>query len=263
MQFDKETGGSYFLVSDDTVKFKIASATGVVCEAEFNEKNQMAAVSMHCQARTADEARAIFFETVRPWLDYLCFLADVPYHIDQLSIVDEVHHVQTVEVVHEELSKVISAGTVNFNIALAPYLAMYREGKNSSSVIYKFLCYFKMLEGVFGDFQPKLMKAAVAEGIPTDTLSHKVPTPGQFDNCDVEQMAYVGKSIQKYKEMYLTKAYRDAVAHFKLDDGTSLNASDFATIDRYANVLPMLENCCRATISNLHTFLSQFPIVVT
>lgn len=257
VQFDKEAGESYFLVNDDTVKFRIETGGGVVCEAEFNEKHQMAALAMRCQARNAGEARTVFFTTVRPWLDYLCFLADVPYHIDQLSIVDEVHHVQVVEVVHEEISKVISAGAVQFSFILAPYLAMYREAKNSTSVIYKFLCYYKVLEGVFGGLQATLMKSAAKNRASKAVLAHRVPPPGEFDDYDAEQMTYVGKSVQKFKDEYLTKAYRDAVAHFTLDDGTSLNVSDFAIIDRYAKVLPMLETCCRVTIGNLHTFLAQ------
>ena len=64
------------------------------------------------------------------------------------------------------------------------------------------------------------------------------------------------------QEGYLTKRYRDAVAHFVLKDGTTLNVSDLRLIDKYVNILPIVESCCRKAIGTLEHFLSQNSLAV-
>jgi hypothetical protein len=258
VQFDAETGSSHFIAGEGTA-YEISTESGVKCVAELNSRRELAAVSFRCNARSSGEARLAFHNIARPWLDYFCYLADVPYHIDQISIVDEVHHIQDVEVVHAEIPKQLGTGAVKVSAFLVPFYAMYREGKNSTSVLYKFFCYYKILEGLLTMLQAKLKKEAKNKGLLAVELVHLVPPPTSLEAYDSKQQSYIGKSMQLFMNEYLTKRYRDAVAHFTLKDGTSLNVSDLQQIDRYVNLLPILENCCRSAISNFEEFLTRHP----
>ncbi|WP_133117939.1 methylamine utilization protein MauJ [Burkholderia ubonensis] len=261
VNFDAETGGSFFIASTGEA-YEISTTNDVKCTIELNSRRELAAVSFRCDAYSSGEARLVFHNVVRPLLDYFCYLADVPYHIDQISIVDELHHIQDVEVFHSEISKVLGTGATPVLGLLVPYYAMYREGKNSTSMIYKFFCYYKILDGLMTALQPKLKKAAKAAGISSESLVHLVPEPTEHDFYDSKQMEYVGKSMQLFMSEYLTKRYRDAVAHFVLKDGTTLNVSDLRQIDKYVSILPIVENCCRKAIGTFEHFLSQNSLAV-
>lgn len=256
VNFNAETGGSFFIANTGDA-YEISTTSGIKCTIELNSQRELAAIGFRCDARSSGEARLAFHNIVRPLLDYFCYLADVPYHIDQISIVDEVHHIQDVEVFHSEIAKILGSGVTPTLGLLVPYYAMYREGKNSTSMIYKFFCYYKILDGLMTALQPKLKKAAKAQGISSESLVHLVPPPTEHDFYDSKQTEYIGKSIQLFMSEYLTKRYRYAVAHFSLKDGTTLNVSDIQQIDKYARILPIVENCCRESIGTFENFLSN------
>lgn len=142
----------------------------------------------------------------------------------------------------------------SLSLEMAPVYAMYREAKNSHSDFYKFLCYYKILEGLLGPLRANLFaraqRSAVALPKPKDAVPASPDIPARFRD-------YVGRSVKAFVDSVMTPEFRNAVAHFATDDGAILNMSAPTHIDKYADILLISELCVRTVVASHTTLLAH------
>src|SRR6185369_17266433 len=112
---------------------------------------------------------------------------------------------------------VIMDSMVRTFIELKPVYSMYREAKNADSHFYKFLCYYKIMEGLLKPMRASVMVRAKEMGVAVQHERDLVPDDANLAN-DLKE--YVGKSMQAFFDSFLTVNFRNAVAHFVSDVGT-------------------------------------------
>ena len=130
---------------------------------------------------------------------------------------------------------------------LFPVFALYRECKTNPSAYYKFLCLYKIMEGIYKNIRPSLMKKAKKMG--KTIKCEKEVVPNHFLIREYNEK-FVNMKIRKLFDDVLTKEFRHAVAHFSINDGSLLNLTDYNTNRKFANVLFITEFCCRILIDN-------------
>jgi hypothetical protein len=117
---------------------------GTASEAGFLGK-----LTTELEADNAEAAENEAYGAIAPFLSAYSLNLDVPVHVETIQITDLTTHVSSLRVrtPHFEM---------NFGGAAIPFLAeefcqyasIYREGLNSNSAFYRFLCFFKIIESV-------------------------------------------------------------------------------------------------------------------
>ena len=131
---------------------------------------------------------------------------------------------------------------------------MYHEALKSNSDFYKFLCYYKVLEGLLGPMRADVFKTAREQGL---KLTRGVEfVPDSTDIVDANYRAYIGKSVKKFVDDVLEPRFRNAVAHFIPDQGAVLHMSDPSQAEEYASVILVCELCVRVVIANHEALLN-------
>ena len=131
---------------------------------------------------------------------------------------------------------------------------MYREGKNAVSDFYKFLCFYKVMEGLFGRMRTRALAKARTAGLTFQIERDLVPDIN-FD-LPLEIRRYVGGPMKVFFDKFLTSRYRNAVAHFQTDSGV-LHVSSPAEVYAYANLALVTDLCARALIAAHQRLLAQ------
>jgi hypothetical protein len=251
---DEKSGSSFFVIPPNAVKMLIPTTFGIFT-CYKNEHNELSLITTEIEAAGWKETFQIFFKVVSPFLDHLSFLTNAPFIISKVFCRDKKNDfsVSSYEVPYYPV-------TIDPNIKvipneLIPIFSLYREAKNNISSYYKFLCYYKILEGIFKSIRPQLFELCKAKNISIQTVKEKVP-----DHKDLgpEHKLFVGENIRKLFDDYLTNQFRNTVAHYLLDDGSVLNVSDYLKNFKFNNVLLLTELCVRAVIENQLNYFDQF-----
>lgn len=246
INFNEDAGDSLFVVPEKTAQMKF-EALG----SEFfffpNSEKRLSTVRLDCTARSRDEARQLFQRIVGPALDHLAYLAHSPLHIVQVTVVDELHQISSSDILSPYHVVTLNPGAGKVPGPLAPVYAMYREATNSTSPFYKFFCLYKILEGLLKKLRGKLYEEAKQIGIALPPLDAKVP---HYPDIPDEQEKYVGKSITRFFDEFLTARFRNSMTHFISDEGAVLNVNEMEGIERYSTVVHITDLCCREVISH-------------
>jgi len=251
--FGVNDGSSYLVLPDHAVMSRVRCAEGIF-EIKKNSSGEKSLVEFECIATNPTEARRKFQTAVLPFLDYLSYLANCPVVVAMLRVEDPKNDRISMEYISPYRKTTVNPHIANLFVELAPVYAMYREAKNSHSDFYKFLCYYKILEGLLGKLRANVFSSARAEHIelrrPKETVPASADIPSRYQ-------AYVGTPIKAFFDGVLTPQFRNAVAHFITDDGGILNMSSPEHVDSYAEVLFILELCVRTVIESHETLLSN------
>jgi hypothetical protein len=168
--------------------------------------------------------------------------------------VDTKHEITTVEYIGPHRQTVVHPHRAEFPIEMIPVYAMFREAKNANSEFYRFLCYYKILEGLLKKMKIDVIEMAKSSGV---VLKHQkliVPNHPEIHN---KFHRYIGRSVNTFFDKVLTNEFRNAVAHFVLDNGSILNMSDPEHTDAYAALMLICELCVRRAIANHELLLNQ------
>ncbi len=220
-----------------------------------NIRGELAMATRSLTATSAEEALDTFLTGLTPSLDHLAFLSNTPIVVDLLEARDETNHVTTISYRMPYGSAALSQGAAQLSTPMWPVYAMYREALNSSSNFYRFLCFFKVLEGIFGQIRPQFFQLARAQGIVIATRTELVPATPELQAF---QPAYVGRRIQDLYERELQAQYRHSVAHFALTHGTVTNPSSHRDSTRYAGIVYLTQVCAREVANTQADYFSQF-----
>jgi hypothetical protein len=251
--FGPNEGSSYLLLPQEVALGRVRCAQGMF-EFNKNQAGEKSIVEFECTAHDTTEARWKFQEAVLPFLDYLSYIANVPVVVSTVRIEDRKNDRIVIEYV-SPYRKVQSYPHIsNLRFEMAPVYAMYREAKNSHSDFYRFLCYYKILEGLLGKLRSDVFSRARRRGV---TLSRPDETVPRDTEIPKEFQSNVGQSVKAFVDKVLTPRYRNAVAHFVTNDGSILNMSAPQHIDSYASIVYVSELCVRVVVKNHDELLQQ------
>lgn len=251
--FGAKDGSSYLVLPDHAVMSRVRCAEGMF-EIKKNSLGEKSLVEFECVATNPTEARRKFQTAVLPFLDYLAYLADCPVVVAMLRVEDPKNDRVSMEYVSPYRKTTVNPHVANLFLELAPVYAMYREAKNSYSDFYKFLCYYKILEGLLGTLRANVFSRARSEHVDLGRPKEIVPSSSEIH---APYQAHIGKPIKAFFDEVLTPQFRNAVAHFITDDGAVLNMSSPEHIDSYSEVLYVLELCVRTVIESHETLLRR------
>lgn len=244
--FDDNSGDSLFLFPENAAYINIEIAEGKFTL--FPNANQrLSTARFNCIANSVGEAQQGFNEIIGPLLDQMVYITNTPLHMVQVSAFDELHQIHASNVYSPYLLANIDSGIVKVSPTLAPIYAMYREAVNATSPFYKFFCFYKILEGLLKPLNAKLHEEAKQKSISLPPLNAKVPL---YNDIPSDQMPYVGKSIKRFFDVFLTTRYRNEMAHFISDEGAVLNVNKVGEKERYIGVVHISLLCCNELISH-------------
>lgn len=113
-----------------------------------NEHGRLAALSVETPASGFSEAEIIAFGAASPFLSAMAFEHDVPLRLAQMDVKQMSTNVSSMTYTCP-YSDMVPQGAGHNNV---PYvqslLSLYREGVNSNSPNYQFLCWYKIVEGI-------------------------------------------------------------------------------------------------------------------
>ena len=241
---EEGSGDSLLSFPQDAAYLKVDTRDGQFVIFPNNER-RCSTVRFDCTAQTSEEAQRLFHKMVAPALNHLSYMANVPLHVVQISVVDEVHHISSTDVLCPYPVVVLNSGIGKVRSQLWPVYAMYREAVNASSPFYKFFCFYKILEGLLKHLQGNLYTEAKRKNITLPSLQAKVP---KYEGIPEDQKPYVGKSVTRFFDEVLTNCFRNSMAHFISDEGAVLNVTNAEEMERYSSAVHIADICCREVI---------------
>jgi len=249
--FGPEDGGSYLLLPEEAILLRVRCAEGMF---EFNKNSQgeNSMVQFECTATAPSEARNKFQMVVLPFIDYLSYLANCPVVVATMRIEDLKNDRTTIEYISPYRKATVNPHISTFPIEMGPVYSMYREAKNSNSDFYKFLCYYKILEGLLGTLRANIFMRARDKGITLERTRESVPDSMHIPD---RYRVHVGKPVKGFFDEVMTPQFRNAVAHFVTDDGAILNMSAPEHIDNFSEILFVCELCVRTVIQSHETLI--------
>jgi hypothetical protein len=175
-------GTSFFQVPAGVDRLFIENSSGKFAFV-LNEKREYSGIQARCRARSAAEARAIVLRAVSPVIDHLAYFANAPLIVGNILCVDRKNNVSIVGYTSPYRTLVVSPGHMSFPFDLLPIYALYREAKNATSHFYRFLCYYKILEGIYSTLRKQLFESARKLGIPIVTQKEVIPEHPELRGC--------------------------------------------------------------------------------
>lgn len=251
--FHEASGDSLFSTPDNVAYLQVETVGGKFFFYPNNEK-RLSTVRFDCVARSGDEARRLFHKIVGPALDHLAYVANTPLHVVQISVFDQLHQISSTDILCPYPVVELNQGIGKVSGLLAPVYAMYREAVNATSPFYKFFCFYKILEGLLKSLPGRLHAEAKVKGVSLPSLQAKVP---HYADIPSDQKPYVGKSITRFFDEFLTNRFRNSMAHFISDEGAVLNVNEVDEMERYSAVVYVADLCCREIIAHFEVCIEH------
>lgn len=251
--FSAADGASYLIVPAnlDSVQVEI---NGITLEFEWNVRREISVARGDVSAATAREALVRFLGTLHPILDNLSYKAAIPAQVATTIVYDLTHEVQYMSFVAPAHPVKIEIGRQRILVEMQPVYAAYREAMNSSSPYYRLLCLYKIMEGLLGPLRTSVKRKSAELGIEFKVPKDRVP---DHDNIAIGLRPYIGKPIKEFYDKFLTKSYRDALAHFSLKERKPLVLSDPEDIQRFTDVGFLTDLCARALIEHYEAAVAK------
>ena len=251
--FTVADGGSHVRVATGTTILSIATPAGVF-EIRPNGSGELAMISMRVDAGSAIEARNLVQDATAPVLDHIAFMGGTPILTGLTRIEDETNQATTLDLIAPEQAVTLNPGGGALFPDLAPIYALYREFRNAVSPFYRLLCAYKIMEGIYGVLRKTARERAKEMGVRLMIPKEVVP-----DHPDIAQdlRHLVGKPIKTVCDNVLQKRYRDAAAHFLVQETEVLRVSSAEERAKFADMAFLCDLCARIVIRNHEEALKQ------
>lgn len=247
-------GESYLLMPKDEEESIIHTHQGKYHVLK-NTNNEISLISLACSAHSWQEAFNKFFLGITPFLDFLSYQADIPIVIQKIYCRDKKNNLSVVSYRAPYPKVILKPHAKELREEFFPLYSLYREAKNSFSNYYRFLCYYKIIEGIFRYMRPSLMSKARKQGIKIVTRKELVPSHPELVFF---QKKYVGKPIKTLFDNKFTPEYRNTVVHFTLKSSAILNPSGYYSIVKFADIILLSDLCAREVLKTQHDYHIQF-----
>ena len=250
---DPQAGASFFRAPTGMSGFKIHTPLGIF-DLFVNSEGDFSGATLICRAHSLQEAKRLFLEGLVPTLDHFAYLGNTPFIIARTLVTDEKYKASSFGYTAPYKATELNPGSMSIHVEMMPIYALYREAKNALSPFYRFLCYYKILEGIYRHLRPAVFKKAVSIGKELSTTKELIPDDEELNK---DHPKLIGRSIKDFFDNELTVDFRDAVAHYFLDNGTLMNVSDPTTTEKFLNILWPIELCCRTVIAQQEHYYDQ------
>jgi hypothetical protein len=251
----RDDGSSYIIVPPNVETLNL-SGSGGNFNMMKNKDGELSIIEYKCVADSVFTARCLFQQAVFPMLDHLSYLSNCPILVDRMVFDDQINSCQTVDLVGPYHKSPITKSLAVLHEKMRPIYSLYREAQNSSSHFYRFLCYYKILEGLLKSLRADFVHEAKAAGVDVKAPRQLVPDHPELQD---HLKQYVGKPLKAFFDGVLTPEFRDAVAHFGTTDHGVLNMSDPLHLAKYAGMIHISELCARVAIADHEALLSRLP----
>ena len=232
-------------------------------------------VSKPFQATDRDDAEHRAYAALVPSLSNWSVHLDIPLEVQIIETMELRTENVGIRIVQPFLEApfAVEGNPPPYDSEFAHYASMYREALNSNSPVYRFLCLFKIIEGIrvrrarlgkeAGGDREKCVRPM--EVIPNDDASAKAwlnaifPVHHEWDGLTLSQtfpLESKGKRLMHLVQTELTNL-RDQIAHSIMHTGElSLSADDLVQIQRVNKWLPLTRCIARRMLKN--DFPKQF-----
>jgi len=139
--------------SDDADRV-ILQATGqgkqVIFAGLSNERGHLGKLVVETfPAKTFHEAETQVYEALAPFLSAWSLHLDIPVHIETMQVTDLQTHINSLRVRTPPFEMTFAGGiSPMLTDDFCQYASLYREGMNSNSGFYRFLCFYKIIESI-------------------------------------------------------------------------------------------------------------------
>lgn len=253
--FGEKDGDSFLIVPNGAVQLRIDTLEGQFY-IKTNDAKRLSFVELECFAASPQEARTKFINAVYPVLDHFSYAHNVALFVSMIRVMDIAHKSFHVECTAPYRSQVVPNTMSTLFEEMKPVYAMYREAKNTDSNFYKFLCCYKIMEGLLGKMRANAFARAKAAGVDVKIERDLVPDD---ENLAPELKPYAGKPMKAFFDNVLTGRFRHAVAHFVTDDGI-LQTSSATDLSTYSGVSLVTDLCARQLIASHEQLLVQLQL---
>jgi hypothetical protein len=235
-------------------------------------------VAENVWAQSSADAERNTYGALTPFLSAWSVNFDIPLHIETIQVTELATRINTLRVRTPQFD-------INPGIRLTPYLfdefckyaSVYREGMNSESPFYRFLCLYKIMESVFAR-RADAAKVARANGTVIARFDEDVPSDREalvallrrvypwrdhweddliFDQAIPQEAS--GKRFSFVREKYL-EPIRNSIAHALLRSGEIRTVADqLEGVQNVARWLPFCRIWSRLLLKN--EFPRQFAFL--
>lgn len=248
-----DQGSSFFLLAEGKSHIEMESSPSVL-RFDHNARRELSTVSSDIEATSAQGARLSFEQALAVCIDRLSFVYAVPIFVQMTTVRDVENEVQYIFFRSPPRSTQLSHHEEKLYVEMQPIYALYREFQNSWSPYYRVLTLYKIMEGLLGTLRMSVQRRAKERGRQVHTPKAIVP-----DHTDLAASLkpHAGEPMKKFFDGFLTKRYRDAVAHFELRERSALNVSSIPDSARFEEVAFLADLCVRALIVRHEASLQQ------
>ena len=247
-------GESFFLVPKGVEGVTLSTPVGELT-IRVNGRSELATAEMTCTAGSHADAFEVFTQALTPWLDSYSFKHDVPAVISKMHSWDATNRISATSYVAPHVPLFSESHEDSLAPELIPVYALYREAKNSWSCFYRFLCYFKIMEGIYHRIRPGLMELARSQGITIETRKETVPAALHSDEIGTE---FAGRPVNDVFSRELQSEFRRVVAHFVTSDGDLLNPSEYGWGAKFARIVRVSQACARVLVASQERHFREF-----
>ena len=216
-------------------------------------------------ALNMDDAERKGYRAIAPALSSISAHLDIPLHIEQIEVEELRTGNQKVRIENPFMRVSMFIGVpVTLGDEFCHYASLYREGLNSNSPVYRYLCFFKIIEAIRArrkrlDALSKHTVRRVGEVIPTQPSERtewlNALFPARY-NWDAFTFATIfkeeasGKKINYVVDKYLAPL-RNEIAHPLLETGElAVSIDDLKHIRNINQWLPLTRCIVRRLLKN-------------
>jgi len=236
-----------------------------------NKDGFLGKLVVNLEADSALAAENEAYGSITPFLSAWSLNLDTPIHIETTQVTDLKTQVNSLRVHTPHFEMNFGGGTPAFFAdEFCQYASIYREGLNTNSSFYRFLCFFKIIESLIARRGREAGQARLA-GLDPRRPSERIPEKKEeliallnrlytwrniWDDMAVKQIfppEVLGKKITSIRDKHL-RPLRRGIAHALLEPGEITIILDKIEHIREVNTwLPLCRICARWML------LSEFP----
>jgi hypothetical protein len=227
-------------------------------------------ITVELEAANANAAEREAYGALAPSLSLWSLNADIPIHIETIQVTDLKTLVNSLRVVAPQFEMNFAAGPSQSREEFCQYASIYREGLNTSSAFYRFLCFYKIIESLIAK-RGREARAKKNAGLDPKRLYEVVPEKNEdllallkrlypwrlgWNQQSVDQMfpkEVLGEKVTAIRDKHF-RPMRLGIAHALLDTGEiTVILDNMDHIQAVNKWLPLCRICARWML------LSDFP----
>ncbi|MGA2425746.1 MAG: methylamine utilization protein MauJ [Terriglobales bacterium] len=229
-------------------------------------------------ASSFQDAETLAYQVISPFLSAWSLHLDIPVHVETIQVTDLQTHISSLRVRTPPFEMTFAGGvTPMLTDDFCQYASLYREGMNSNSGFYRFLCFYKIIESI-PHRRSRTNEAAKQAGqqvrrfreiVPSTTneilalLKEVYPWRAQWDALALDQIVPAdvrGQKIGWVREKHLNPL-RVGIAHALLKTGEiRITLDKLEHIQQVNKWLPLCRVLARMMLRN--EFPTEFGLAM-